>query len=118
MTEELHYQASTKGGKIRKWLVEFKYTLQRGYGWTQVPLLGIIAASTLKAAFPGLVNSFWKFTILSICGFVTLYFIGWIDKKYRFLHEENNYTIEVNPYLMKVVKNAEAKDATIQNKGN
>ena len=97
----------TRGRKIRRWLVEFKYTLQRGYGWTQVPLLGVIAASSLKTAFPGLVNSFRRFILLSILGFVVLYIIGFIDKKYRFLHEENNYTIEVNPMMMAVVKNTE-----------
>jgi hypothetical protein len=104
----------TKGSKFRKWLVEAKYTLQRGYGWMNVPLLGIIAASTLKAAFPGLVNSFGKFVALSIIGFLGLYFIGYLDKRYRFLHEENNYTIEMNPYMMKVVKNAEVQNVSPQ----
>ena len=110
MTNELFAKATTSGGKIRRWLVEAKYTLQRGYGWTQVPLLGVIAASSFKTAFPGLVDTFTKFILLSVLGFFTLYFIGYLDKKYRFLHEENNYGVEVNPLMMKIIKNTEAKD--------
>jgi len=115
MNNEIIQKPTTKGGKIRRWLVEFKYTLQRGYGWAQIPLLGTIAASSLKSAFPELVNSFGKFIALTIFGFFVLYLIGYIDKKYRFLHEENNYGVEVNPLMMKIIKNTEVKNEQTNN---
>lgn len=110
MTDKLLQKSTTKGGRLRRWLVEFKYTLQRGYGWAQVPLLGTIAASTFKTAFPELVDSFSKFLLLTIFGFIALYSIGYIDKRYRFLHEENNYGVEVNPLMMKIIKNTEVRN--------
>ena len=63
--------------RFREWLVEFRFTLMRGYGWLQVPLLG----------------------------FVAIWVAGVVDKKYRFLHEEMNYSMRVNPLLMKVIDN-------------
>lgn len=115
MNDLLPPKSTTKGGRIRRWLVEFKYTLQRGYGWAQVPLLGTIAASSLKSAFPELVNSFGRFIALTIFGFLVLYLIGYLDKRFRFLHEENNYGVEVNPLMMKIIKNTEAKDGKTSN---
>lgn len=110
MADETILSPTTSKGKFRRWCVEFKYTLQRGYGWAQVPLLGTIAASTFKTAFPGLVDSVWKFLALTIAGFIGLYAIGYIDKKYRFLHEEGNYSVEVNPLFMKMIENTNSKD--------
>lgn len=112
MNNDTTLNPDTKSGKFRRWCVEFKFTLQRGYGWMQIPLLGTIAASTLKTAFPGLVDSVWKFLLLTIVGFIGLYFVGYIDKKYRFLHEEGNYSVEVNPLFMQMIDNNNTKDDT------
>ena len=94
---------TSKKSKFRRWLVVSKTTLLRGYGWTQVPLLGIIAAGTLKSAFPGAIDSFSKFAALSVLGFIVLYTIGYVDKKYRFFHEESDYAYENSPHMMKVI---------------
>ena len=90
--------------RFRKWLIVQKYTLQRGYGWTQIPMMGFIGASQLKLLFPGYFNSLTKFAILIIVVLIGLYFIGWIDKKYRFLHEDNIYITETNPLLLSGLK--------------
>jgi len=92
--------------RFRRWAVIQKYTLQRGYVWGQVPAIGIIFASSIKAAFPGFINTFGKFITLVIISFVGLYFTGWIDRKFRFLHEENIYTTETNPLMMEIVNEA------------
>jgi len=86
--------------QFRRWLVVQKYTLLRGYSWLNVALLGVVAAASLKAAFPGLIDSLWKFIALVILGFVGLYIVGYIDYRYRFLHEEQNYATETNPVLL------------------
>jgi len=91
--------------RFREWLVEFRFTLIRGYGWLQVPLLGFIFVGVFKTAFPGLIDSFTKFVVLGILGFVAIWVAGVIDKKYRFLHEEMNYSMRVNPLMMKVIDN-------------
>jgi len=86
--------------RFRRWIIVQKYTLQRGYAWGQVPAIGVIFASSIKAAFPGAIDSLNKFIILVIFSFIGLWAVGYLDKKLRFLHEENTYTTETNPMLM------------------
>lgn len=87
-------------GKFRRWLVVQKYTLLRGYSWLNVIMLGIVCAASLKSAFPGLIDTVPKFIGLGFLGFIVLYIVGYIDYRYRFLHEEQNYATETNPHLM------------------
>jgi len=89
--------------KLRRWFVEQKYTLQRGYGNLNVLMLGIVAAASIKGAFPALINSMTKFVLLSIFGFAILFIVGYFDKKWRVLDEENNYATEKSPLLMELV---------------
>lgn len=96
--------------KIRKWLVEQKFTLIRGYGWAQVPVLGFIFASSVKQVLPGLFDTFLKFILLVIVGFFGLWFLGYLDKRYRFLHAENTYSSETNPVMMDILKSAKEKN--------
>lgn len=93
-------------GKLRRFLVEQKITLIRGYGWANTPMIGVIFVSAVKIAFPSLVDSPWKFIAWSILGFIVMYAIGYLDKKFRFFHEENDYITESMPHLMKVVDKA------------
>ena len=86
--------------RFRRWTIVQKYTLQRGYAWAQMPMMGVIFASTVKAAFPGFISDVWKFAILVIICFAGLWIVGWFDKRLRFLHEENTYCTETNPVLM------------------
>lgn len=86
--------------RMRRWIIIQKYTLQRGYAWGQVPAIGIIFASSIKAAFPGAIDSLNKFIILCFISFIGLWTVGYLDKKLKFLHEENVYTTETNPMLM------------------
>ena len=86
--------------KIRRWLVVQRFTLLRGYGWGQVPAIGIIFASSIKAAFPGAIDSFEKYVILILTSFVGLYIVGLLDFKLRLLHEEQAYATETNPMLL------------------
>ena len=86
--------------KLRQWIIIQKYSLQRGYAWLQIPMLGVIFASSIKAAFPGFIGSLNMYIILIILSFVALYFVGWLDKRFKFLDEENNYITITNPTLM------------------
>ena len=86
--------------KFRKWIIVQKFTLQRGYNWANIPMIGFIGAGQLKLLFPGFFNTLTKFVLLIILVLVGLYFIGWIDKKFRFLHDDNSYGIETNPLLL------------------
>ena len=86
--------------KFRKWIIIQKFTLQRGYAWANVPMIGFIGAGQLKLLFPGFFNTLPKFIALVILVLIGLYSIGWIDKKYRFLHEDNIYATETNPLLI------------------
>lgn len=86
--------------RFRKWTIVQKYTLQRGYAWGQVPAIGVIFASSIKAAFPGFIDSINKFAILVLLSFLGLWCVGYLDKRLRFLHEENIYCTETNPMLM------------------
>jgi len=89
--------------KFREWAVVQRYTLSRGYIWAQCFLMGIIFASSLKAAFPEFINSFFKFIILVIIGFIVLYFVGWLDRKFGFLAAENNYVTSSTPLMMEAI---------------
>lgn len=89
---------------IRRWLVVQKITLMRGYGWANTPMIGVIFVSAVKIAFPGLVDSTWKFMAWSFLGLIGMYIIGYIDRKLRLFHEENDYIIESNPHMMEVVE--------------
>jgi purine-cytosine permease-like protein len=89
--------------KVRRWIIVQKYTLQRGYGHLNVLMLGVVCAASIKSAFPGAIDNFIKFIGLSILGFIGLYIVGWFDKKWRFLHEEQCYTTETNDLLMEVI---------------
>jgi hypothetical protein len=101
--------------KIRRWAVVQRFTLLRGYGWGQVPMLGVIFASTIKAAFPMLIDSFQKYIILIIVSFIALYLAGYIDYKLKLLHEEQKYATETNPMLMAGLR-GELKNGTTKDK--
>lgn len=82
--------------KLRRNIVVAKYTMSRGYMWCQTPSMVLIVAGILKPYFPSL-----KFYQLAGIGFVTFMTVGYIDKKFRFLNEEQSYTTEQNTLLMK-----------------
>ena len=70
--------------------------MSRGYIWCQTPSLILITAGVLKPYFPGL-----KLYQLALIGFSIFMLIGYIDKKFRFLNEEQSYATEQNTMLMK-----------------
>ena len=80
----------------RKGLVEFKYTLQRGYAWLQVPTLGLIGAGVLKPYFPN-----HSLTELGIAAMILFLIVGYLDRKLKLVHEEQNLVTQLNPTLMK-----------------
>lgn len=83
----------------RNWkrtVIILKYSLQRGYTWCHLPVLAIIGAGVLKPYFPNI--SLWLLVLIALAIFI---FVGVIDKKLKFLHEEQSYATEQNPTLMK-----------------
>jgi len=81
--------------KLRRKIVIIKYTMARGYIWCQIPSLLLIVAGVLKPYFPGL--RLWQ---LALAGFTIFMIVGYIDKKFRFLNEEQSYATEQNSMLM------------------
>ena len=90
--------------QFREWLVRQKFTLGRGYSWANIPALSIVVVSAVKTILPGLINTFWKTVLVAVIGLFGLWFLGWLDKRYRFLHEEQIYQTETNPALWEVVQ--------------
>jgi len=91
--------------RFRKWLVVQKFTLLRGYGWTQCLLMGFLAASQLKLLFPTFFDGIGKFIALIILSVIGLWSVGYIDKRMKFLHTENNYATETNPFMTEIANN-------------
>jgi len=77
-------------------IVIFKYTLQRGYAWCHLPVLAIIGAGVLQPHFPNI--SMWLLALIALTVFII---VGFIDKKIKFLHEEQSYATEQNPTMMR-----------------
>ncbi len=91
----MKYETVNRLRKIRTWVVIQKFTLSRGYIWCQSFMLGIIFAASIKIYVPTI--PFWMLVVGSL---IVLYTIGWIDKKFKFLHEEQSYATITNPKLM------------------
>jgi len=98
--------------RFRRWIIVQKYTLARGYSHLNIWMLGFVVAASLKSAFPGFINNFWKFILLVILGFFGLYIVGWIDKTFGFLATENNYATENTPLMMSLINSSKKKEET------
>jgi hypothetical protein len=84
-------------GVARRKLVEFKYTLARGYQWCQLPTLAVIGAGIIKPYIPGL-----RFYQLSLLAFGIFLSVGWLDKRLGLLNQELSYATERNTKLLKL----------------
>ena len=82
--------------KIRRKIVVAKVTMARGYIWCQIPSMVLIVAGVMKPYFPSL--RFWQ---LAGIGFIIFMIVGYMDKKFKFLNEEQSYATEQNTLLMK-----------------
>ena len=78
--------------------------MARGYIWCQLPTMSIIAAGVLKPYFPG-----WSLWQLALAGFTVFMIVGYLDKKFRFLNEEQSYSTEQNSLLMRGLFDKEKK---------
>lgn len=88
----------------------FKYTLQRGYAWAQIPTLALIGAGVLKPYFPN-----WTIWSLGAVAMLVYLIIGLIDRFAGLLQEETNYGTEMSPLLMKGLK-GELKQLKVEDK--
>ena len=84
---------------MRRKFVVLKFTMLRGYAWCQLPATALVGAGVLfpysQHYIPGI--KLWQLAIFAVGGMMLA---GWIDKKFRLLHEEQNYITETNPTLM------------------
>ena len=85
--------------KIRRKIVVAKYTMSRGYMWCQTPSLILVVAGVIKPYLPGL-----RFYQIALIGFSIFMTVGYIDKKFRFLNEEQSYATEQNTLLLKELR--------------
>ena len=88
--------------KFRKWIIVQKYTLGRGYSNTQQVMIGVIFASSIKIWLPNYFDTAWKFIALVLISMIILYLIGWIDRKFKFIHTEQKFVTEMNPIMMDI----------------
>lgn len=82
--------------KTRRKIVVLKFTLSRGYIWCQTIFMATVAAGVLKPYFP-----MFRFYQLCIGGFLIFLIAGLIDRKLKFLDEEQSYSTERNALLMR-----------------
>ena len=92
-----------KLSRLRRMLVVFKVTAQRGYALLNVPFLALMGAGVL---YPYAVGMFpWmKLWHLAIAAFIGMMTAGYLDRKLRLLHTEQDYLTESNPTLMRGLK--------------
>lgn len=83
---------------VRNTAVMLKFTLQRGWAWVQVPSFAMIGAGVMKPYFPN-----WSLYSLAFLAFVIILGVGFIDKYFRMLHEEQRYATVNNPTLMQIL---------------
>ena len=95
---------------FKRWCVVQKFTLARGYSWLNVILIGFIAASQMKLLFPSFFDGIWKFALLVIGSTLSLWTVGYIDKKMHLLHVENAYGTETNPVMMKILNDRDKEN--------
>ena len=88
--------SKTRFERLRRNIVVLKFTMARGYIWCQTPTMALIAAGVMKPYFPGI--QFWQ---LALIGAVIFMFVGFLDRKFKFLNEESSYATERNTLLMK-----------------
>lgn len=86
-------------GRMRRRLVEFKYTLARGYQWCQLPTLAVIGAGIIKPYIP-----FLRFYQLALLAFIIFLSVGYLDKKLGLLNQELSYATEKNTKLMEMLE--------------
>ncbi len=97
--------------KIRRKVVVIKFTMARGYIWCQTPTMAILAAGVMKPYFPGL--EFYQLALIGVSIFLT---VGYIDRKFKFLNEEQSYVTERNTLLMSKLNDLkEAKEKRNEN---
>ena len=85
--------------RLVRMLVVFKFTLLRGYSWCQLPTLALMGTGIMLPYVQqyGLKIRFWQLAVLTFAIFL---FFGYLDRKLKLLHAENNYGVETNPLLM------------------
>ena len=88
----------------KKWITIQRITIARGYVWCQAPILAVLLATQLKLLFPAFFDGVFRFGVLIISSFFFLYLVGWIDKHWEFLHEENSYYTDTNPSLLREIR--------------
>jgi len=85
--------------KIKNSLVQFKYTLARGYQWCQLPTLAVVGAGIIKPYIP-----FLRFYQLALIAFSIFIIVGYLDRKLGLLDAELSYSTERNPKLLSLFK--------------
>ena len=86
-------------GKLKLRLVQFKYTLHRGYQWCQLPTLAVVGAGIIKPYIP-----FLRFYQLAALAFIIFITVGYLDQKLGLLDRELSYATEKNTKLMGMLK--------------
>jgi membrane protein YdbS with pleckstrin-like domain len=89
--------------RLRRKIIFFKVTMQRGYSWISFLMMGIVVAISatpyMQSILPWI--HMWMMAIFMV---IVIFLIGWFDNKYRFMHAEADYGVEKNPLLLNGLK--------------
>lgn len=76
-----------------------KYTLQRGYQYCNIPVIGIIGATAIKPYLDMYVDlHLWQVIVIAMGIFI---FVGFLDRIFNIMGEEQAYLTERNKTMMK-----------------
>lgn len=88
--------------RLRNWkrmIAVTKFTMQRGYQYCNIPVIGIIGATSLKPYLDPYFNlQLWHLILIAVAIFFT---VGFLDRLFNIIGEEQSYLTERNKTMMK-----------------
>jgi len=87
--------------KMKRWkriIAVMKLSLQRGYQYCNIPVIGIIGATSIKPYSDQYIElSLWVLILIAVGIFVS---VGFLDRYFNILGEEQAYLTERNRTMM------------------
>jgi len=88
--------------RLKRWkriIAVMKFTMQRGYQYCNIPVIGVIGATAIKPYLDMYIElSLWQLVIIAVAIFMT---VGFLDRFFNIIGEEQSYLTERNKTMMK-----------------
>ena len=96
---------------IKRWkriIAVMKFTMQRGYQYCNIPVIGVIGATAIKPYLDMYVElSLWQLILIAVGIFM---FVGFLDRYFNIIGEEQSYLTERNKTMMKGLYGKDGRD--------